>query len=134
VYLFTADELRIAVDGFTGGPGDGAKIGLYLNDVTPTPSSVVDDFNIDTIGGATQPKAITWAPAFINDNLQGEARGGLINWLTANDTGLPVTAFGYIIVDTTGAVLLLAERFAVPYTFNRIGQTFSLVPRVVFSN
>lgn len=116
----------------TGAPFHGAKIALYTNDIYPVRTLALSDFTITDFGGLTNLQAITWGAPFLNGNQQGEVLGGLVNWLTTSTTGLPVTAYGYVITDSTGAVLQLAERFATPITFNASGNSYGIIPRLVW--
>jgi hypothetical protein len=115
-----------------GGPFHTPKMALYTSDVYPNKTSQLSDFVITDFGGLTNLQAIVWGAPWVNDNGQAEILGALLNWLTTSITGLPVTAYGYVMTDSTGAVLLLAERFAVPLVFGRSGQSEGVLPRLVF--
>lgn len=113
---------------------DGAKIGVFQNDVYPTVNSVIGDLTISTFNGITAYTAITWGTAFLNAQSQAEVLGQLVNFLTTSAPTLPITAYGYAIVNADNSALFLAERFATPFIFNASGQYLGIVPRVMFSN
>lgn len=116
-----------------GGPYNAVKIALYTNDETPSRTSELADFTITDFGGLTNLKTVTWSTPFANAAQQAEVLGGLLTWLTTGATGLPVTVYGYVMTDTAGTALILAERFAVPFEINAAGQSRSLVPRLVLN-
>lgn len=120
--------LEIAV----AGPFHTPKAALYTNDFYPARGTVLADLDIADFGGLTNLQAVVWGAPFINDLQQAEVLAALLNWLTTSTALLPVTAYGYALTDTAGAVLLLAERFATPIVFNRTGQSEGLIPRLVF--
>ena len=125
---------QAAIDIAVAGPYHGAKIALFTNNQNPSRSDVLSSYTVADFGGLTNEQSITWGTPFLNGNQQAEVLGGLMSWLTTSTTGLPVTAYGYVIVDTTGAILLLAEKFATPVTFGASGNSFSLIPRLVYAN
>lgn len=127
--LLAEAVLEIAV----GGPFHTPKIALYTNDLYPSRGSVLADFTITDFGGLTNLQSVVWGAPFINDLQQAEVLAALLNWLTTATTSLPVTVYGYVMTDTAGAVLLLAERFATPIVYNRSGQSEGLIPRLVFN-
>lgn len=124
------DEATIEVG--VGGPFEAPKIALYTNDVYPARGMAIGDFDIANFGGLTNQKAVTWGTPFLNDSQQAEVLGALINWLTTALALLPITAFGYLLLNTAGTDWLLGERFAVSITFTRIGQSEGVIPRLVF--
>lgn len=134
MYVETTQTLlaQAEQDVATAGAFHGAQIALFTNSLFPQRTNVLTDFTISDFGGLTNLQAITWGTPFLNGNQQAETLGGLITWLTTALTGLPVTAYGYVIVDSTSAILLLAEAFATPVTFAASGNSFSLVPRLVY--
>lgn len=113
-----------------GGPLDAPKIALYTNDFYPVRGSVFADFTIGDFGGLTNVKTVTLGAPFINQLDQAEVLGALVNWLTTATTLLPITAFGWVLLDTAGTDWLVAERFAESYAFTYSGQNFGMVPRL----
>lgn len=118
----------------TGGNFNLPKMALYTNDIAPAPGRPLADYTITDFAGLTNLKNVVFGTPFINDSLQAEARGALLTWTTVSLPDPAVTVYGWVEVDTAGTDVLRAERFAVPYQFTRIGQSFSLVPRLVFGN
>jgi hypothetical protein len=134
VYVQTIFTLLAQALQQTATPGKyfGAQIALFTNNLYPTRTNLLSDFTIADFGGLTNLQALVWAAPFLNSNQQAEVLGALITWLTTSSTGLPVTVYGYLIVDSAGTDLLLAERFANPVAFNASGVSFSLIPRLVY--
>lgn len=126
--LLAEATIEIAADG----PFEAPKIALYTNNVYPARGMVLADFTITNFAGLTNQKSVTWGVPFLNDNGQAEVDGGLTNWLTVTLPDPAVTAYGYVLLNTAGDEWLLAERFAEPIVFTRIGQSEGLVPRLIF--
>jgi hypothetical protein len=118
----------------TGAPFTGAKMALFTNAKNPSPGDVLADYTITDFAGLTNTKSVVWGTPFINDLGQAEVRGGSLNWASVTAPPDAVTAYGWVELDTTGATVLRAERFAVPYSFARAGQVLTLVPRLVLGN
>lgn len=116
----------------TGGAFNAAKVALFKAPGLPGRTKTLADFDIVDFGGLTNLKSLVWGSPFVNANQQAEIQAGLTSWLTTGITGLPVTIAGYLITNTAGDTLLLAELFPTPVTFDRSGQNLSGVPRLVF--
>jgi hypothetical protein len=116
-----------------GGPYNAPKIALFTNDMNPGRNNVFADFVIADFGGLTNVKTVTWGTPYINGNLQAEVLAGLLDWLTVSSALLPMTAFGYVLLDTAGTDWLLAERFATPWIFNTGGPPLNLISRLVWN-
>lgn len=86
----------------------GAKIGYFVNDITPTNQTVLADLTLPAAGGYAEA-AVTWSS--ISENAEGGFRtvGSLASF--SGDPDNPETAFGAYLVDTTGAILLAVDRF-----------------------
>jgi len=112
-----------------GGPLEAPKAALFTNDFFPVRTSVFADFTIGNFGGLTNVKNVVWGAPFINGLQQAEVWAGLLNWLTTALTLLPITAFGWVLLDTAGTDWLIAERFAESVEFTYSGQNFGMVPR-----
>lgn len=120
--------LEIAAGGVFVAP----KMALFTNNGFPSKTSILTDFVIDNFGGLTNLKSIIWGAPWINDNGQAEVLGALLSWLTVTAPDPAVTAYGYVMTNTAGDTLLLAERFALPLVFGRAGQSEGVLPRLVF--
>lgn len=116
----------------TGGPFNAAKIALFHTAGNVGRTKTLADFTITDFGGLTNLKSLTWGAPFINQNQQAEVMAGNTNWLTVTAVLLPITVLGYVIVNTAGDTLLLAELFPVPIVFDHAGQNFGGVPRLVW--
>lgn len=103
------------------------KYRLFTNNYTPTLSDVVGDY---TEAAWTSYAAITqaWADFTINgvSGHNGFALAPPISF--SNGSGSPVSAYGYFVTDSTGAILLAAARFdSAPVTI-AAGGTALVVP------
>jgi len=124
--------LQAIADIGVGGPFHTPKIALYTNDVSPARGMILADFTIADFAGLTNVRDVTLGAPFINDLQQAQANGDLMSWLTLTLPVDPVTAYGYVLVNSAGTAWLLAERFAEPLVFTRAGQSESLVPRLIW--
>lgn len=115
-----------------GGAFNAAKIALYRSPALPGRRKALADFDITDIGGATNIKSIAWGAPFVNVNEQAEVQGGLVSWLTTLAPVPAISIAGYVILNTAGDTVLLAEAFPQLVTFDKLGQNFSLVPRLTF--
>lgn len=116
-----------------GGPYHTPKVAIFTNDFNPGRNSLFADFTIADFGGLTNVKNITWGTPYINSLLQAEVLGGLLAWLTTSATLLPITGFGYVVLNTAGDDWLLAERFAQPWIFNNGGPPLNLINRLLWN-
>lgn len=134
MYVLTVATLlaQAAIDLATGGPIHLPNIALFFNNLYPSRTNVLADYTITDVGGFTNIQAVTFGTPFLNGNQQAEALGGLITWLTTALTDLPATAYGIVLLNTDSSAVILAERFATPVSFNAIGNSFSLIPRLVY--
>jgi hypothetical protein len=114
------------------GPFNGALIALFQNDIYPVRTNVFGDFTYGAIGGIAATQAITWGTPFVNGNQQAQVQGGLIDFLTTTNPTDPITAYGYVIFNAVPDDWILAERFAVPFTFTAAGQYLGIVPRLIY--
>jgi hypothetical protein len=109
------------------GPLDGLTVGLFINDATPTPQSVIGDFELADFPG--------YAAVALDDLAGPKALPG-DRWgydqfaqFAANDAVEPTqTAYGYIIYEAGAPnVYRGGERFAQPYNFAGIGNFIALL-------
>jgi hypothetical protein len=118
----------------SGGPFHTPKIALYTNDVYPSKGAILEDFTTTDFAGLTNLQAVTWGTPWVNDNGQAELLGARVDWLTTEAPVDTITAYGYVLTNSAGDTLLLAERFATPLSFQRSGQQESIIPRLVFDS
>lgn len=114
VEAFDVQVVKVALQAGAGvaGPLNGSKVLLYTNVITPlknTPLSALTEIAYTGYARVTP----TWTPA-------NRDTGGNISTQTSvclfqgTGVGLPVTATGYAIVDSTGLILLALENFPAP--------------------
>lgn len=107
----------------------GAKLWLFKNNVYPGKDALITDFIRPTTGGLVTSKTVTPAAPVTNDVGKSELWSLLQQFTTTDLVDLPCTIYGYVMEASSGGALLFAERFATPYTFNRVGQVFRMVLR-----
>jgi len=108
-------------------PLTGAEIQLYVNDVTPGPSSVLADFTEATFTGYA-PVTVTppGDPDIVGTKIQIPLNQGFFQ-ATADMTPIQ-TAYGYLVVD--GSDLLAAGRFDEAVDFATAGDYASFAPMI----
>lgn len=116
-----------------GGPYHTPKIAVFTNDIIPGRASLYADFTVADFGGLTNKQAVTWGTPFLNSNQQAEVIAAIVSWLTTSAVGLPITAFGYVLLDNAGTDWILAERFPAPWVFNDGGPPLNFLPRLVWN-
>lgn len=116
----------------TGGPYNAPKMALYRAGPAPNRTSILADFDITDFAGLTNLKTVVWGAPFVNAAQCAEVLGAMLSYLTVTAVGLPVSIGGYVIVNTAGTDLLLAEPFPAPLVFTFQGQNQGFVPRLVF--
>ena len=117
--VFSSQKSRL-VTAVGAAPLVAAKVQLYTNDILPTLNSVIGDFTEATFGGYTAGgNAVGWGTVGINSN--GVPVCPSDQDFIADGTGPTETAFGALLVDSTGA-LVAAGRFDEPRTFVNNGD------------
>lgn len=105
---------------------------LYSNDLSPTKDNVLADFTEMT---STQVpgyavKSINWFAGvpFRRQDGAWEDPSSLVNpsFVATSAPPAPVVAYGIFLTDSTDAILLGSGRFATLFTFQAIGDGFSL--------
>lgn len=93
------------------GMGDAAKVHLFVNDITPTPTTVIGDFDPPTWTGYGDQE-VTWA------GVGGTTANGAEMIVTGSDwssgADADATVYGWYMTDSTEAVLLWYGRFSDP--------------------
>lgn len=105
------------------------SVRLFSNDYTPVPSSVLSDF---TEAGWTGYFRETinragWNAAVLVSGLASMTYGSTFEW--TNNSGAPVTVYGWYAVNPATAVVQIAERFGVTRTI-AAGAKLQLQPVV----
>lgn len=110
---------------------NGAKVGLFTNDVDPGKGAVLGNFTLATFAGSTE-KVITWGTAFLNSSGDAESLSGLETFST--DGVIPETVFGMVVVDGIAPTLLrFYARFDTAIGMLVNGNQLSLVVRLTIS-
>lgn len=117
----------------SGGPYHLPKIALFTNDFLPGRAAVFGDFTIADFGGLTNVQDVIFGAPFLNPNQQAEALAAMLSWLTVSSALLPITAYGYVILNTAGSNWVLAERFPTPWVFNAGGPPLNFIPRLIWN-
>jgi hypothetical protein len=123
----------IAADAATLAPATNAnKIALVTAPFTPTENLVATDLTYASFTGSTPIAGSTGAQQTGVDPNTGqqivtikEPLGGW-RWVVGGSTGLPVTVYGFALLDSTLATLLAVEAFATPQALTETGQEINL--------
>lgn len=129
-------ELRAIVNRLTAvAPGaadagrfNGAKIGLFTDDITPSRATILADLHPPTYTGYALSAAVVWGAAFTNDNGAAEILGDGKQFPCTADSD-EETVHGYYCANAAGTGLLWAERFDEPQTISQAGQNIFVLPR-----
>lgn len=115
-----------AVDLLTGSTDfTGAKLGLYSNDLSPTPGNVLADFTPCIYSGYAA-KTVTWSPAFYDGNGVAVSSSGEL--LFAQSGATNDQCYGAFLTDSAGTKLLASGRLDdTPFSFNGNGVTLPLL-------
>jgi hypothetical protein len=117
----------------TGGDLNGAKLGLFSNNIVPTQDTVIGDLTPCTFPGYALSAAITWGAADIDDSGSAVTLGGLVTFVSSTIT-TPETVYGAFLQNSGGTVLLAAFRFDTPIAIFRALQAIAIVPSWTHSN
>lgn len=89
---------------------DGAKVGLFVNDVIPNQNMVTADFTEPAWTGYAQ-QTLTWATPYANASAQAEMIAGSKTFISGSDADDNV--YGFFVTDS-GGTLIYGDRFATP--------------------
>jgi len=107
----------------------GVKMGLFTNNISPGPDTVLADLTEPTYASYAQAAATLPAGAFSDEDGKVFIDYGDLTWsLTTGDT--PVTIIGAFIVDGTGQ-LLMAGKLDNPVTLTNPGDATLIGAQVV---
>ena len=103
----------------------GAKLHLFSNNITPTPSNVLADFT-ECVYSGYAAQTVTWSPAFYDINGVPVSSGGEVLFAQSGATG--DFCYGAFLTDSAGTHLLWAGNLdSPPFTFVNTGDTLPLV-------
>lgn len=106
----------------------GGKIGLFVNNATIGPDTVLADLVEATFPGYAQVAIGTLSPPYIDPGSNQMVIDGANATFIAGAGMTPVTVYGAFIVDTGGTILLGVEKFASPVLLTEVGQGLGYVP------
>ena len=114
------------------GPLDGALLGIFTNNITPTNATVLSDLTEATfVGYARQALVLSVPGRDQNGNI-----GCFSTRLIWQETTTPVTVqcFGVFLVDSTGLILYGVELFGAPITLNNLLDYIATVSEFLGNN
>lgn len=97
-----------------GGALESVVIGLYKNDFSPTPSSVVGDFTAADFDGYALSAELVWGEVFLDEEGNAITLAQLLQFHADSPFTEPNTIYGYYAVDAGGGGLIYSERFEDP--------------------
>lgn len=101
---------------------------LYINDYTPTDTSILANFQEAGFPGYAGDSNIVWNPA-LQANGRAEIEAAAITF-TCTGGGAAESVYGYYVTDTGGA-LLFAERFDDgPYVMSQNQDEITITPKL----
>lgn len=131
--VITAEELRQLLFNFTttGGRWEDVVIGLYQNDVTPGPGTVLADLDGADFGGyAAVTLTGTWGDAYVNAQGQpavDQTALAEFDWASSPAN----TVYGYFVVRASApTVLIYAERFPDPIQMLSLTSHIGILARL----
>lgn len=124
------------VDWGTKANSEEYRIGLFSNDITPTPATIIDDITPCDFGGYSGLQYLNeWDTGNIitsgeTVHILHPAKSWISDGTYANDV------YGYYVTDSSGANLIWAERNAgAPINIGSIAaESYNVIPRMEFKN
>ena len=101
---------------------------LYRNDVSPSLTSTLADFEPSTFPGAI-PHNLDFGAAAIDATDHAYLEASILTYVSLADPVEPERVFGCYVTDSTGLILLWAERFPRRLWIRKAGQEFSILPK-----
>jgi len=111
---------------------DGAKVRLFMNDVTPDMDTVLGDLTTATYTGYADSADLVWGVPYVNSLGAVEMAAGSVEFSPSDDAA-PCTIYGYAILDEA-AGLFAAERIEPPFPMVAADDNLIIVPRVSIKN
>lgn len=111
----------------TGAPFDGCKIGLYKNNLTPTPQTILSELTPCDFDGYSLSSAVVWGTPFNSGADACSVPGSMKEFVATGDTTANVV-YGAYIVDGAGTTLLATERFDAPVSVVHEDDGLALLP------
>ena len=108
-----------------------ALVALYQNNLTPLPTTPLASFIEADFSGYARSGAITWGTPGYLPSGPAVVTGDAKTFRVASTPTVFNTIYGYYVVDSTGASLLLSRQFDVPINLSSAGQILEVIPGYV---
>lgn len=121
------DSLAAIIDTLIGVTGAFPVCNLFMNNYTPTPTTQLSDLTVATYTGYAPVTLTAWqSPSW-------QSQGVAITYanqcvFTPTASTVTNTIYGYYLTTDSGAILLGAERFAVPVNLTDTTTSLTVVP------
>lgn len=123
------DNLMDAVLNGSATP-DGFRYHAYVNDLTPSPTTILGDFTECTTTGYLPELIDNSGWSFSNPGTgQTVATNGVFVWELED----AVTVYGYYVTNGDSTTLFWSQRFDSPVVFGALGGSITLQPTVQFN-
>lgn len=113
----------------TGNLLDGAKVGLYQNNIVLGPGTVLADLTVADFTGYALSAAVVWGTPFVDAANKCIVTADEKEFLATSPFTTSNTVYGYYIVDGAGTTLLYAEAFTTPRQITAAFQGLTVLPR-----
>lgn len=105
---------------------DNCYLRLFVNDITPSSSSILGDFTEASFEGYSEVAIEDWTSPTINESDQAESDGDPAAFSAVeSDSG---NLYGFYLVDSTNTTCLLAGRFDSAPIVVPAGSTLTITP------
>lgn len=112
----TLAGLMVDADGDTG-PFNGCKVGLFKNNIVPSPNTVLADLTQPEATGYALSAAPVWGSAFNGANDCKGITAPSVTFRRTNSDDDEETIYGAFLVTSDGNTLLATKRFEEPVTW-----------------
>jgi len=101
---------------------------VFSNLITPARTTVLDDLTPVTVAGLAVKTAVVMGPPYEEGDGTVKISGAITPFVATTVTGLPLTLYGYYVLDTDGGELLGCALFDTPVICTQIGDGVSFTP------
>lgn len=107
-----------------------ATVHLFISNITPARTDVLTTYSAHeaTYVGYANQGAGVWTDLGIDANFYDTWQGPVLTWQASSSSGLPQTIYGYYIVASDAATLLVVETFAPSIVLAASGDGFTVQP------
>jgi hypothetical protein len=110
----------------------GYQVGLFTNNHTPVYGDTLGSFTEASFGGYARNNLASPTNTGTSGNINLETFAA--STFNPTGTGLPVTIYGYFIVNSGASRLTGAELFTVPITISIAGQALNVTPSLSYQD